>query len=209
MKDGHAQVFTLGTTIPSGAVMDLASARDIKLLDLADKHRGDEEDQPRLHAGHGAKGTYPKQDKDVQVIGYATHIVAPATCPRTRVYKMTKAMADNVDAMAAVVKAIDGLTPKDMAEDIGVPFHKGAAKFYKEAGRRREDDVSAVAGDAGQRVPRRSHGRPAPCELDGDVRADGAVIALARNPFRPVDLSHAGVTARRRLVAVAMSLYHM
>ena len=36
--------------------------------------------------------------------------------------------------MAAVVKAIDGVTPKDMALDIGVPFHKGAAKFYKEAG---------------------------------------------------------------------------
>jgi TRAP-type uncharacterized transport system substrate-binding protein len=33
-----------------------------------------------------------------------------------------------------VVKAISGLTPKEMATDIGVPFHKGAAKFYKEAG---------------------------------------------------------------------------
>ncbi len=29
MKDGHAQVFTLGTTAPASAVMDLASARDI------------------------------------------------------------------------------------------------------------------------------------------------------------------------------------
>ena len=26
------------------------------------------------------------------------------------------------------------LTPKEMAADIGVPFHPGAAKFYKEAG---------------------------------------------------------------------------
>ena len=47
---------------------------------------------------------------------------------------MTKAMATNVDGMAAVVKPIAGLTPKDMATDIGVPFHKGAAKFYKEVG---------------------------------------------------------------------------
>jgi len=47
---------------------------------------------------------------------------------------MTKVMAQNVAAMAAVNKAITGLTPKDMAQDIGVPFHKGAAKFYKEAG---------------------------------------------------------------------------
>ena len=36
MQDGHAVAFALGTTIPAGAVMDLASARDIKLLDLSD-----------------------------------------------------------------------------------------------------------------------------------------------------------------------------
>jgi hypothetical protein len=47
---------------------------------------------------------------------------------------MAKIMAANVDGMAAVVKSISGLTPKDMALDIGVPLHKGAAKFYKEVG---------------------------------------------------------------------------
>jgi TRAP-type uncharacterized transport system substrate-binding protein len=36
--------------------------------------------------------------------------------------------------MAAVVKSIDGLTAKAMAADIGVPFHKGAVKYYKEVG---------------------------------------------------------------------------
>ena len=36
--------------------------------------------------------------------------------------------------MASVNKSMAGLTPKAMAEDIGVPFHPGAAKFYKEAG---------------------------------------------------------------------------
>jgi TRAP-type uncharacterized transport system substrate-binding protein len=40
----------------------------------------------------------------------------------------------NVKDMAAVVKAIEGLTAKDMAANIGVPFHKGAAKYYKEVG---------------------------------------------------------------------------
>src|ERR687891_1850854 len=32
MKDGHVQVFTLGTTAPASAVMDLASARDVRLV---------------------------------------------------------------------------------------------------------------------------------------------------------------------------------
>jgi TRAP transporter TAXI family solute receptor len=79
-------------------------------------------------------GTYPKQDKDVPVIGYSTHIVAACDLPEDVVYRITKAMAENVDDMAAVVKPIAGLTPKDMAIDIGVPFHKGAAKYYKEKG---------------------------------------------------------------------------
>jgi TRAP transporter TAXI family solute receptor len=78
------------------------------------------------------KGTYPKQDHDVKVIGYATHIVAACDLPEETVYKMTKAMADNVASMAATNKAIEGLTPQKMAEDIGVLFHPGAAKFYKE-----------------------------------------------------------------------------
>jgi hypothetical protein len=135
MKDGHAQVMTLGTTAPASAVMDLASARDIKLLPVDDKTMAALKKQ---NAGYNKliikAGTYPKQDKDVGVIGYSTHIVAACDLPEDTVYKMTKAMAQNVDTMAAVVKPIAGLTPKDMAIDIGVPFHKGARKFYKEVG---------------------------------------------------------------------------
>jgi hypothetical protein len=134
MQDGHAVAFTLGTTIPSGAVMDLAAARDIKLLDMTDMY----EDMRKINPGYTLvnvpKGTYPKQDKDVKVIGYATHIVVSCKLPEDMVYNMTKAMAANVSNMAAVNKAMAGLTPKAMAEDIGVPFHPGAAKFYKEAG---------------------------------------------------------------------------
>jgi TRAP transporter TAXI family solute receptor len=135
MKDGHVQVFTLGTTAPASAVMDLASARDVKLVPVDDKTMGE---MKKANPGYNKliikAGTYPKQDKDVPVIGYSTHIVVACDLPEDTVYRMTKTMAANVDGMAAVVKAIAGLTPKDMALDIGVPLHKGAAKFYKEAG---------------------------------------------------------------------------
>jgi uncharacterized protein len=135
MKDGHVQVFTLGTTAPASAIMDLASARDVKLVPVDDKTF---DFVKKANAGHNKlvikAGTYPKQDKDVPVIGYSTHLVVACDLPEQTVYGMVKAMAANVDAMAAVVKSIEGIKPKDMAQDIGVPFHKGAAKFYKEAG---------------------------------------------------------------------------
>jgi TRAP transporter TAXI family solute receptor len=135
MKDGHAQVMTLGTTAPASAVMDLASARDIHLVPVDDKTMADLKKQnPGYNKLVIKAGTYPKQEKDVPVIGYSTHIVAACDLPEDVVYKITKAMAENVADMAAVVKPIAGLTPKDMAVDIGVPFHKGATKYYKEKG---------------------------------------------------------------------------
>jgi len=135
LKDGHAQVMTLGTTAPASAVMDLASARDVKLVPVDDKTF---DFIKKANAGHNKltikAGTYPKQDRDVPVIGYSTHLVVSCDLPENTVYQMVKTMAGNIDAMAAVVKSIEGIKPKDMAQDIGVPFHKGAIKFYKEAG---------------------------------------------------------------------------
>ena len=135
MKDGHVQVFTLGTTAPASAVMDLASARDVKLVPVDDKTFNAVK---KANPGHNKliikAGTYPKQDKDVPVIGYSTHVVVACDLPENTAYQMVKTMAANVESMAAVVKAIEGMKPKDMAQDIGVPFHKGATRFYKEAG---------------------------------------------------------------------------
>lgn len=135
MKDGHAQVFTLGTTAPASAVMDLASARDVNLVPVDDKTMNE---LRKSNAGYTKvtikAGTYPKQDKDVPAIGYTTHIIAACDLSEDVVYAMTKTMATHVNDMAAVVKPITGLTAKEMAVDIGVPFHKGAAKYYKEVG---------------------------------------------------------------------------
>jgi len=135
MKDGHAQVFTLGTTIPASSVMDLASARDITVVPVDDKTMNDlRKMNPGYHRLVVKAGTYPKQDRDVPMIAYSAHLVASCDLPENMVYTMAKTLAANVDAMAAITKPMGSVTPKEMAVDIGVPFHKGALKFYKEAG---------------------------------------------------------------------------
>jgi len=69
MKDGHVDVFTLGTTAPASAVMDLASGRDIKLVPVDDKTM---EGMRKMNGGYSKliikAGTYPKQDKDVPAL---------------------------------------------------------------------------------------------------------------------------------------------
>jgi TRAP transporter TAXI family solute receptor len=134
LKDGHAQVFTLITTVPASSVMDLAAARDIKVLEFPnDKFAA----LQKINKGYDKRiikaGSYPKQDKDIQTIGTWTHLVASCKLPEKTVYDITKALATNVDNLGNVVKAVKGLTVKDMAADVGVPYHPGAKKYYQEA----------------------------------------------------------------------------
>ena len=135
LKDGHAQVFTLGTTIPASSVMDVAAGREIKLVPVNDEIVAA---MKKINAGYTKgtikAGTYPKQDKDVDAIVYSAHLVAACSLPADQVYTMLKTMVANLPDLVAINKAMDGLTPKMMAVDIGVPFHPGAIKFYKEVG---------------------------------------------------------------------------
>jgi TRAP transporter TAXI family solute receptor len=135
LKDGHAHVFTLGTTIPASSVMDVAAGRDIKLVPVtADQVTAMRKINPGYAKGVIKAGTYPKQDKDVDAIIYSAHLVASCELPEQQVYTMLKTMTANMKDLVVINKAMDGLTPKAMAQDIGVPFHPGAVKFYKEVG---------------------------------------------------------------------------
>lgn len=134
LKDGHAQIFTLITTVPASSVMDLASARDIRVLEFPnDKFAA----LQKINRGYDKRiikaGSYPKQDKDVQTIGTWTHLIASCKLPEQLVYNITKALATNVETLGNVVSAVKGLTVKDMAADVGVPYHPGARKYYQEA----------------------------------------------------------------------------
>jgi TRAP transporter TAXI family solute receptor len=134
MKDGHAIAFGLNTQAPAGAVMDLQAARPIKFFEQKDINDKMLKLNPSYKLITLPKGTYPHQDKDLSVIGFYTHVVASCRLPEAEVYTMTKTIADNTKTLGTVAKDILKLKPVGMAADIGVKFHPGAAKFYKEAG---------------------------------------------------------------------------
>jgi TRAP transporter TAXI family solute receptor len=135
MKDNNAQLFTLGTTVPASSIMDLASARDIKLIGIPDdKFQAIRKLNPGYTKLVIPAGSYPKQSQDVQTIGYATHLIARCDLDADVVYKVLKGMVANKADLAAIAKAMAGTTPKMMAEDIGVPLHAGARRFYQEVG---------------------------------------------------------------------------
>jgi TRAP transporter TAXI family solute receptor len=115
--------------------MDIAVSRKIRLIALPeDKIKAIQQ----LNAGYirrtVPKGTYQGVDYDVQGFGFFTHLIISAKLPDDLVYKMTKTLANNLPRFGDVVKDMKGVTTKDLALDIGIPFHPGALKYYKEIG---------------------------------------------------------------------------
>jgi uncharacterized protein len=131
MKDGNAHVYTLGTSVPAGSVMDLASARNIRLLDIPDDGL---ERMRAINAGYQRMripaGTYPGQTRDVLTIGYATHLIARCDLDEALVSAVLDAVLANLDDLAAAARDIRRATPDTMSTDIGVPMHGGAAAWY-------------------------------------------------------------------------------
>jgi TRAP transporter TAXI family solute receptor len=135
MKDGHAQAYTLISTVPASSVLDLASDRKIQMLSVPeDKFK----ELLKINSGYARreipKGTYPGVDYPVQAFGTYTHLMIRGDLPTDFVYAITKALAKHAENLGAVVKDVQGLTVKEMAFDVGVPYHPGALKYYKEAG---------------------------------------------------------------------------
>ena len=135
MKDGNAQFFTLGTSIPAGAVMDLASARKIRLVGIPDEGLAKmREFNAGYQRGIIPKGTYPGQEEDVPTVEYATHFIVRCELDDQMVYDMLDSIYGGIDDLASIARAIKGATPQTMGKDIGVPMHPGATRWYKEKG---------------------------------------------------------------------------
>ncbi|MDX1485580.1 MAG: TAXI family TRAP transporter solute-binding subunit [Alphaproteobacteria bacterium] len=71
--------------------------------------------------------------QDIHAMAYDYLLYAGAHVPDAQVHALAKAVAQNRAALAASFRAFNSLDPKKMAKNIGLPYHPGAVRFYKEA----------------------------------------------------------------------------
>lgn len=134
LQDNNADYFTLGTTVPASAVMDLANSTEITLVPLEQGFI----DQMKASINPGfagltiPAGSYPGQDADVLAVGYATQIIARCDLDNEVVKTILTRMWENRADLVAISAAMSNTTLETMQEDTGVPMHEGAAEFYAE-----------------------------------------------------------------------------
>ena len=78
--------------------------------------------------------TYEGQTKDVNSVAIQNYLVTHEGVSTDTVYKMTKALWENLPALAAAHAAGKAIKKETAVKGMPVPLHAGAEKYYKEIG---------------------------------------------------------------------------
>lgn len=138
MRDGAMDAFFFVGGYPAGAIAELASQHDIALVPIT----GSEIDALRETYTFFANdtvpaGTYEGQDADIDTLSVGAQLVTSADQPDDLIYGIVQALYnDNTQKLFAVGHAKGQQITLDSAvQGAGIPFHPGAERFYKEAGK--------------------------------------------------------------------------
>jgi TRAP transporter TAXI family solute receptor len=135
IKDGKADVFMNARNLGDSLVKDIHSTRPLLWID------GDPAKVEKAAAVFSnkmdmvAKSNYPFMDKDYPTIRMSVMLLAGAHVSDETVYKYVKAVAENQDAVRKIGGSLaDFEATKMPTNSPKLPFHPGAARYYKEKG---------------------------------------------------------------------------
>ena len=79
-------------------------------------------------------GTYEGQDADVPAVSVINILVTHEGVSDETAYQMTRLLFENLDTMRAAHAAANDIDPEKAAQNLPLPLHPGAERYYREAG---------------------------------------------------------------------------
>lgn len=129
-----AFVFTVGH--PSGSIKEATTACDTKLVNV----KGPVIDKlvekfPYYRTAVIPGGMYRNNSQDTSTFGVGATFVSSADVPEDVIYNVVKAVFENFNQFKKLHPAFGVLKKEEMIkEGLSAPLHRGAKKYYKEAG---------------------------------------------------------------------------
>ena len=135
LKDGKIDAAFVVAGAPTTAVVDLATVKDVTLVQLDADHISALQDKYSFYTETVIPaGTYKGVDEDATTVSVRATLIASTYVSDEAVYELLKAMFDNKDALTEGHAKFELLNLDDAVKGINVPFHPGAAKYYEEQG---------------------------------------------------------------------------
>jgi TRAP transporter TAXI family solute receptor len=133
IKNRQLDATLLSSGLGVAAVRDLATAMKIVVIPISADVVAKIGDAA-YQGGIIPANTYTGQTTDVPTVTVQNFLVTHAGVSTDTVYKMTKGMFENQDALLAAHAAAKAIRKETAAKGSPVPLHPGAEKYYREAG---------------------------------------------------------------------------
>lgn len=135
IRDGSIDAGFLSAGTPTSAIMDLATARALRLVPI----RPAEVENtflldPTVSPDLFLPGTYPGQELEVETLSTPNLLVVRADMSEELVYDLTRTLFAVLAELAAVHPAARHISAEYTLEASPIPLHPGSVRYYLEAG---------------------------------------------------------------------------
>jgi len=134
MRDGRADLYFESVSPGHPATQEVTLTVPLRFVDLPEKTLA-------VLGKNGLKvhplpASFKGQNGPTKAADFGTNLIVNKDMPDNVAYAITKAIIENRDAIVADNKAMAGFVARDAwrPENVGIPLHPGAIRYYKEKG---------------------------------------------------------------------------
>ncbi len=129
---------------PTSSIMDLATTHDIYIVPFSDEEIQKVTSKYKYYSPSVVPGgVYKGVDQDVPTVSVWNVAICTKDLPEDLVYQLVKATFEHQDYLLKVYPGAKYTTPENAVKYSPIPFHPGAAKYYRELGLNVPDDKIA------------------------------------------------------------------
>jgi hypothetical protein len=135
LKDGLIDAFVYAAGLPTGAYAQLAVENDVRFLSMDDETLATmKEIVPAMADFTIPANTYEDQPEPLQTVSLWNFAIAHKDMPESLAYSITALAMENHQRMVTNHAAARETLPENVGKNRVIPFHPGAARWFKENG---------------------------------------------------------------------------
>jgi TRAP transporter TAXI family solute receptor len=130
--DAYIQILTVGQPLTT----QISQVHDITILQPSQKLLTEMHDKYGFGAAVLPKDSFRGQTRDVTLPSTTTTLIVRDDMPDWEAYAITKAFCEHTKELVAATKALAGFKLEDAwkPDNVNLPLHPGAARYYRERG---------------------------------------------------------------------------
>ena len=133
-NEGIIEGLFIMASVPTPTLIKMGTNSDVTMVSISD------EKIDAMVQNHGFSkfvvpaDSYTYQTEDITSFNTSTMICASLETSEEHVYKVTKSLVENIEYLKTIHSALEGVSADSFLEDMVIPLHPGAERYYREIG---------------------------------------------------------------------------